>query len=348
LDYESSQKRPSKALSYNDVVINMKKSTNIISPAALVRKPISTRSKIIERVRKGNDRKSPNPAQLFAAEMDTTRNCTNVEVPYMPQLSRGLDKALSQEHDEISSPTTATNSNDSMSTRDSVFGDWLAEEKDTRDVVDEGSSDLTDIAANINTDINTPGVGFAGASINNRVAVVSPEKNKNGSRDDNSILEDDPSEAASPQSEAASPQSEAASPQNRFFNCGGADLGNELIEDLSLTMSQIMSPVHNVRAVRSFVSEKNDDFKNGMRDKIRWFRNRRSRSSDVVKRDVENGGNLSKNHPSVRPSTSGESSNSGNSKIFSSKLDADGNARKDMVRVGSPEFKAMMSRRMEV
>lgn len=293
--------------------------TNIISPAVLTRKPRSdTRAKIIERVRNG--RMSPGSAQQFFFSNESSSN-SNIEVTYE------LDKALSQEKDDVSLPRTASNSQDSMSTRDSLFGEMLVEEENTASVV---SDVLTDVVTNINTNIKNPGLGFtasADASFNASInytrvelddAKASDAQTKKVSNDDmNSILEDEQSDAT---------PTPTPPPKRRFFTCGGADISNEIIHDINVTVRQIMSPVRNARTVRSFVAEKNES----LQERIRSFR-----KSDGAKKDGD------------------ESTVSGNSVRFSSKLDENGKTRedrkgRDRVRVGSPEFKAMMSQRKEV
>jgi hypothetical protein len=287
--------------------------TNIISPAVLTRKPRSdTRAKIIERVRNG--RKSPGSAQQFSNESSASNS--NIEVTYELQGTRELDKALSQEKDDVSLPRTASNSQDSMSTRDSLFGETLIEEENTASVV---SDVLTDVVTNINTNIKNPGLGFtalANASVNASINYTRVEK-KVSNDENNSILEDEQSDAT---------PTPTPPPKRRFFTCGGADLSNEIIQDINVTVRQIMSPVRNARTVKSFVAEKNES----LQERIRSFR-----KSDVAKKDGD------------------ESTVSGNSVRFSSKLDENGKTRedrksRDRVRVGSPEFKAMMSQRKEV
>jgi hypothetical protein len=278
--------------------------TNIISPAVVTRKPRSdTRAKIIERVRNG--RKSPGSAQQFFFSNESSSN-SNIEVTYE------LDKALSQEKDDVSLPRTASNSQDSMSTRDSLFGETLVEEENISDV-------LTDVVTNINTNIKNPGLGFtASADASHSASINYTRVEKKVSSDDmNSILEDEQSDAT---------PTPTPTPKRRFFTCGGADLSNEIIQDINVTVRQIMSPVRNARTVKSFVAEKNES----LQERIRSFR-----KSDVAKKDGD------------------ESTVSGNSVRFSSKLDENGKTRggrksRDRVRVGSPEFKAMMSQRKEV
>lgn len=285
--------------------------TNIISPAVLTRKPRSdTRAKIIERVRNG--RKSPgSSAQQFFFNSSSSSSNSNIEVTYE------LQKALSQEKDEVSLPRTASNSQDSMSTRDSLFGETLVEEENNASVV---SDVLTDVVTNINTNIKNPGLGFtasADASVNAGIKCTRVEK-KVSNDENNSILEDEQSDAT--------PTTPTPPPKRRFFACGGADLSNEIIQDINVTVRQIMSPVRNARTVKSFVAEKNES----LQERIRSFR-----KSGGAKKDGD------------------ESVVSGNSLRFSSKLDENGKTRKDRksrdrVRVGSPEFKAMMSQRKEV
>lgn len=286
--------------------------TNIISPAVLTRKPRSdTRAKIIERVRNG--RKSPGSS----TQPSFSSSHSNIEVTYELQGTRELDKALSQEKDDVSLPRTASNSQDSLSTRDSLFGETLIEEENTASVV---SDVLTDVVTNINTNIKNPGLGFtasADTSVNASINYTRVEK-KVSNDENNSILEDEQSDAT--------PTTPTPPPKRRFFACGGADLSNEIIQDINVTVRQIMSPVRNAKTVKSFVAEKNAS----LQERIRSLR-----KSGGAKKDGD------------------ESVVSGNSVRFSSKLDENGKTRedrksRDRVRVGSPEFKAMMSQRKEV
>jgi len=298
----------------------MSMKSNIFSPAALGGSPRSsarmdTRAKIIERVR-GGGRRSPFPA--FNLALSAEENSTNnFEVAYNSRTE--LDKATQHQTDDISVPTTASNSQDSRD--DSVPRNAIVMEGDTHDP----SSVLTDIVTNI----NDPGVGFSNkifaddsinASIHYTVEEFTPAGKKKVSLDDNSILEEDESESSSP-------------PKRRLFACGGADLGNELIEDLNATIRQIMSPMKNVKAVRSFVPEKNE-LKEIVKEKIISFKGRRSSSAGDAKKESE-----------VREEST---SYSGNSEKILSESDAGWRKRSDRIRVGSPEFKAMMSRRKEV
>jgi len=104
-----------------------------------------------------------------------------------------------------------------------------------------------------------------------------------------------------------------------------------------VTLRQIFSPVKNAEIVVPEVS-----FREMVREKIFSFKGRRP-SSGVAKNESEVGE---------------ESTHSGNSAKYSSKLDANGRRRSDRrrsdrkhsdrVRVGTPEFEAMLSRRRAV
>lgn len=303
---------------------------NIISPATLGGSPprsrsarMDTRAKIIEIVR-GGGRSSPNPSFnfVFSAEENSTNN---FEVAYKKSQTE-FDKATQDQTDERSLPTTATNSHDSRD--DSVLGDALVEDGDTHDPGNEEDSKaphsvFTDcestVLAYVVTNISNPGVGFAkgsfaDASVNASIHYTVEEFTSGKEEEsfvDNSILEDEQSKATSP-------------PKRRIFACGGADLGslgNELIEDLNVTLRQIMSPMKNVKAV---LPEKND-LKEMAREKILSFKGRKSSRTGDAKMEP-----------------------SGNSKRISSKSNAYGKKRSDRILVGSPEYKAMMSRREKV
>lgn len=166
---------------------------------------MDTRRKIIERVRVG--RTSPSSAFncALSAEENSTNNC---EVPYKSQTTQELDKATQDRTDDISLPTTASNSHDSRD--DSVLRDALVEEGDTHDLGNEDdpkapNSVFTDFDSSVFTDvvtnINNPGVGFTDASVNDSINYTveeySPGKKK-VSFDENIILEDEQSEATSP------------------------------------------------------------------------------------------------------------------------------------------------------
>ena len=306
----------------------MSMKTNLISPAAAQTSRSArtdTRAKIIERVRAGgtSPQFSSGPAfnwALFAEENSTN----NFEVTYKSQNTHEVDKPIRDTTDEISLPTTATNSHDSRD--DSVF------ELDSHDSINEEESKalhsvLTDdndasLLTDIVTNINDPGVGFAEGRFADASFNAGIKKKKVSFDDNNSFFEDEQSEATSP-------------PKRRLFNCGGADL--DLIEDLNVTLRQIFSPVKNAEIVVPEVS-----FREMVREKIFSFKGHRP-SSGVAKNESEVGE---------------ESTHSGNSAIYSSKLDANGRRRSDRrrsdrkhsdrVRVGTPEFEAMLSRRRAV
>ncbi len=326
--------------------------SNCISPSAIGKATRSarmdTRAKIIEKVRAGGPPAQflPGPAftWAFIAEDNSTNN---VEVTYKSQDAQDLDKLIKDQTDEISLPTTATTSHDSRD--ESILeADIQALDNDEEDSKDQHSvltehnvSALAEIVTNINeadihalnndeedskaqhsvltehdvsalanivTNINDPGVGLAEDKHADASVNAGMSKKKKVSFDDNNSInffEDEQSEAYSP-------------PKRRLFNCsGGADL--DLIEDLSITLRQIFSPFKNAEIV---VPEKNKKaIKKKMREKILYYVG--NNESDV----------------------SDESSYMDHSEISSRKLDASGRKRDDKVRVGSPEFKKMMSSR---
>ena len=223
----------------------MSMKTNLISPAAAQTSRSArtdTRAKIIEQVRAGgtSPQFTSRPAfnwALFAEENSTN----NFEVTYKSQNTHKVDKPIRDKTDEISLPTTATNSQDSRD--DSVF------ELDSHDSINEEESKalhsvLTDdndasLLTDIVTNINDPGVGFAEGRFADASFNAGIKKKKVSFDDNNSIFEDEQSEATS-------------TPKRRLFNCGGADL--DLIEDLNVTLRQIFSPVKNAEIVVPEVS----------------------------------------------------------------------------------------------
>ena len=299
--------------------------SNLISAAVLGKTTRSgrtdTRAKIIERVRTGTPAQfSSGPAfnwAFFAEE----NSVNNFEVIYKSQVA-DEDKPIKDQTEEISLPTTATNSHDSRD--DSVLREDTHDPKATQDskalhsvLPDYDATVLNDVITNI----NDPGVGFAedriaDASDNTgkNEKTVSFKTNKKASFDDNDsifeVLEDERSEATSP-------------PKRRLFNCGGG-ADHELIEDLAVTLRQIFSPIKNA----GIVATDKKAFKQMAQEKILLFKSRRPNSSGVAKNESDD-----------------QSSYSGHSEVFSSKLDDEGKKRSDRVRVGTPEFKAMMSRR---
>ena len=299
--------------------------SNLISAAVLGKTTRSgrtdTRAKIIERVRDGAPAQfSSGPAfnwAFFAEE----NSVNNFEVIYKSQVA-DEDETTKDQTEEISLPTTATNSHDSRD--DSVLGEDTHDPKTKQDskalhsvLPDYDATVLNDVITNI----NDPGVGFAEDKIadasdntDKNKNKLSFETNKEASFDGNDSIFDTFEEE---RSEATSP------PKRRLFNCGGgADL--DLIEDLNVTLRQIFSPIKNAGIVMP------DKIKKMAQEKILSFKSRRRNSSGVAKNDSD------------------ESMYSGHSEMYSSKLDDNGKKRNDRVRVGTPEFKAMMSRRRAV
>ena len=119
--------------------------------------------------------------------------------------------------------------------------------------------------------------------------------------EDNVELEDEQSEA----------YSVYAPPKRRLFSCGGAD--NDLVQDLTLTLRQIFSPIKNAEIV---VPEKNKKaFRVMMKEKIRYHC--ASRNDSYM---------------------SDESSYSDHSSLYSKKkFDEKERKRSDEVRVGTPD-----------
>ena len=273
-----------------------------------------TRAKIIERVQnKGAPAQFSNvgPAFNWANFAAEENSVNNFEVIYKSQVV-DEDKIIKDQTEEISLPTTATNSHDSRD--DSVLGEDTQDPKTKLDpkalhsvLPDYDATVLNDVITNI----NDPGMGFAedrcsDAGDNTGMKKTTKKKasfDEDDGDNDDSIFTDEQSEATSP-------------PKRRLFNCGGgADL--ELIEDLSVTLRQIFSPFKNAGIV---LPEK---LKKKAHEKILSFRNRRPNDSGVARNRSDGSGY------------------SGHSEIYSSKLDENGKKRSDR---GS-EFKAMMSRR---
>lgn len=272
-----------------------------------------TRAKIIERVQnKGAPAQFSNvgPAFNWANFAAEENSVNNFEVIYKSQVV-DEDKAIKDQSEEISLPTTATNSHDSRD--DSVLGEDTQDPKTKQDskalhsMLPYDATVLNDVITNI----NDPGMGFAedrcsDADDNTGMKKTTKKKasfDEDDGDNDDSIFTDEQSEATSP-------------PKRRLFNCGGgADL--ELIEDLSVTLRQIFSPFKNVGIV---LPEK---LKKKAHEKILSFRSRRPNDSGVARNRSDGSGY------------------SGHSEIYSSKLDDNGMKRSDRVRVG----RAMMSRR---
>ena len=308
---------------------------------------MNTRAKIIEKVRAGGPPAQflPGPAfnWAFIAEDNSTNN---VEVTYKSQDAQDLDELIKDQTDEISLPTTATTSHDSRD--ESILEAYIQaldnDEEDSKDqhtvLTEHNVSALAEIVTIINeadihalnndeedskaqhsvltehdvsaladivTNINDPGVGLAEDKRADASVYAGMNKKKVSFDDNNSInfFEDEQSEAYSP-------------PKRRLFNCGGgSDL--DLIEDLSITLRQIFSPFKNAEIV---VPEKDKKaIKRKMREKILYY--------------------VGNNESNV----SDESSYTDHSEISSRMSDASGRKRDDRVRVGSPEFKKMMSSR---
>lgn len=280
--------------------------SNFISPSTLAptrsARSMDTRAKIIEKVRAGGASAQflPGPAFNWAFVNDD-----NVEVTYKSQDES--DKPTKGQTDEISLPTTATAS----SSDDSILGEDIhaLNEEDSQALnsvlTEHDVSGLADIVLNI----KEPGVGFdegkyAEANVNADASVISGINQKKVSFDDNNsitIFEDERSEAYS----VYSP------PKRRLFSCGGAD--NDLVEDLTLTLRQIFSPIKNAEIV---VPEKNKKaFRVMMKEKIRYHYASRNDSN-----------------------ISDESSYSDQSDLHSRKLDVNGRKRSDEVGVEIPDL----------
>lgn len=279
---------------------------NLISPSTLGASTRSdrmdTRAKIIEKVRAGGTSAQflPGPAfnWAFVAE-------ENVEVTYKFQ-----DEPIKGQTDEISLPTTATAS----SSDDSLLG---ADMRDLND--DELSQALNSVLtehdvsvsglADIVTNIKDQGVGFAegkyedasvkaGANANADASVNTGRSEKNVSFDDSSsisIFDDEQSEAL---------------PKRRLFSCGADN--DFLVEDLTLTLRQIFSPIKNAEIV---VPEKNKKaFRVMMKEKSPYHY--ASRNDSIM---------------------SDGSSYSDHSSLNSRKLDKKERKRSDEVRVGASD-----------